>query len=325
MIDRLEMFIALARERHFGRAAEACGVTQPTLSSAIRQLEESLGVQLVFRGSRFQGLTPEGQRVLEHARRITTEARSLRDEMRAVRAGLSGKLRLGVIPTALAMAAELTGPFCARHRGVHVTILSRSSAEILREIEATELDAGITYLDGEPLGRVETVPLYVERYRLLVAATEAVAGRETIGWAEVAAQPLALLTGDMQNRRIVDRWLAAAGAAPAPRLESNSIVALVAHVARGGWASVLPEKLAGLFAADPGLRAVPISGGGHAVGLVVQPRAPHTPVLQALLEAARRGEASEGGRGEAAEGGRGEAAEGGCLPPVASGDPPEVI
>ena len=64
MIDKLEMFIALANERHFGRAAETMGVTQPTLSSAIRQLEEQLGVQLVFRASRFEGLTPEGQRVL---------------------------------------------------------------------------------------------------------------------------------------------------------------------------------------------------------------------------------------------------------------------
>jgi DNA-binding transcriptional LysR family regulator len=67
MIDKLEMFIALAKERHFGRAAEVCGVTQPSLSSAIRQLEDQLGVQLVFRGSRFQGLTPEGQRVLDRA------------------------------------------------------------------------------------------------------------------------------------------------------------------------------------------------------------------------------------------------------------------
>ena len=76
MIDKLEMFIALAQERHFGRAAEACGVTQPTLSSAIRQLEDQLGVQLVFRGSRYQGLTPEGQRVLDWGRRIVGDMRA---------------------------------------------------------------------------------------------------------------------------------------------------------------------------------------------------------------------------------------------------------
>ena len=83
MIDKLEMFIALANERHFGRAAETMRVTQPTLSSAIRQLEEQLGVQLVFRGSRFQGLTPEGQRTFDWAVRIVGDARTLREEMRA--------------------------------------------------------------------------------------------------------------------------------------------------------------------------------------------------------------------------------------------------
>ena len=103
MIDKLEYFIALARERHFARAAEELGISQPTLSAAIRQLEEQLGVVLVNRGSRFQGLTPEGQRVLEWARRIVGDARTMREEMRAARKGLSGHIRLAAIPTALAM------------------------------------------------------------------------------------------------------------------------------------------------------------------------------------------------------------------------------
>jgi len=70
VIDKLEYFIALAREQHFGKAAEACGVTQPTLSAGIKQLEEILGVLLVQRGSRFHSFTPEGERVLDWARRI---------------------------------------------------------------------------------------------------------------------------------------------------------------------------------------------------------------------------------------------------------------
>ena len=176
------MFIALAAERHFGRAAEVCGVTQPTLSSAIRQLEDQLGVQLVFRGSRFQGLTPEGQRVLDWARRIVGDMRALKAEMRTVHAGLSGNLRLGVIPTALPMVATLTGPFLVRHPNVRVTILSRTSAEILAGIESLELDAGLTYLDNEPLGRVAQVPLYAEFYRFLCApGTPLPGGRRSPG------------------------------------------------------------------------------------------------------------------------------------------------
>ena len=95
MIDKLEFFIALAQERHFGRAADLCGITQPTLSAAIKQLEEQLGVMLVNRGSRYQSLTPEGQRVLEWARRIVSDSRTLHEEMRAARRGHNTRPRSG--------------------------------------------------------------------------------------------------------------------------------------------------------------------------------------------------------------------------------------
>lgn len=289
MIDKLEMFIALANERHFGRAAEACGITQPTLSSAIRQLEDQLGVQLVFRGSRFQGLTPEGQRVLDWARRIVGDMRALKDEMRTVHSGLSGNLRIGVIPTALPMIADLTGPFIARHPKVRVTILSRTSAEILDGIESLELDAGITYLDNEPLGRVSQVPLYAEFYRFLCTAASALAGRQTVTWAEVAQEPLCLLTSDMQNRRIVNQHLAEAGAKVQAMIESNSSIALISHVKSGGWSSVVPMKLAEMFA-GLSLIAIPIvePEAEHTVGLIAPRRDPQTPVLQALIEEAAR-------------------------------------
>ena len=93
MLDKLEAFIALARAQHFGKAAEELGVTQPTLSAAIKQLEGELGVMLVKRGSRFQGLTDEGEQVLGWARRISGDARAMREQMRSARHGLTGRLR----------------------------------------------------------------------------------------------------------------------------------------------------------------------------------------------------------------------------------------
>ena len=289
MIDKLEMFIALAKERHFGRAAEVCGVTQPS-SSAIRQLEDQLGVQLVFRGSRFQGLTPEGQRVLDRALGIVGDVRAMKDEMRTVRTGLSGNVRIGVIPTALAMVADLTGPFTARHPNVRVSILSRTSAEILVGIEALELEAGITYLDNEPLGRVAQVPLYTEFYRLLIARGDTLAGRRQVSWTEVSAVPLCLLTSDMQNRRIVNQHLGEAGVVVAPMIESNSTVALVTHVLTGRWASVVPQRLAEMFVTDGRLVSIPIvePEAEHTVGLITARRDPQTPVLQALVDDAMR-------------------------------------
>ena len=118
MIDKLDFLLALAREKHFGRAAEACGVTQPTLSAGVKQLEGQMGVLLVNRGSRFQGFTPEGQRVLEWARRIVSDTRSMRAEVNSLRHGLSGPLRIAAIPTALAMVAALTTPYRERHPNV---------------------------------------------------------------------------------------------------------------------------------------------------------------------------------------------------------------
>ncbi|MFC2969000.1 LysR family transcriptional regulator [Acidimangrovimonas pyrenivorans] len=290
MIDKLEMFMALAAERHFGRAAEVCGVTQPTLSSAIKQLEDQLGVQLVWRGSRFQGLTPEGLRVLEWSRRIVGDARTMKEEMRAARSGLSGVVRIGVIPTALPMVANLTARFTLRHPNVGFSILSRNSMEILEEIEALELDAGISYLDNEPLGRVTTVPLYSEGYRLLVRPGMELSDRDAVRWDEAGQLPLCLLTEDMQNRRIINQHLTDAGATVLPPVESNSVIVLLAHVMTGRWASIVPVKLAELFAEGNGLRAIPITDpdAHHLVGLIAAWREPHTPILAALLDEATR-------------------------------------
>jgi DNA-binding transcriptional LysR family regulator len=116
LIDKLELLLALAKERHFGRAAEACGVTQPTMSTSLKQLEEALGVMLVKRGSRFQGFTPEGERTLDWARRIVGDARAMRQEINGLKDKLSGEIRIAAIPTVLGMVAALTTPFRAAIR-----------------------------------------------------------------------------------------------------------------------------------------------------------------------------------------------------------------
>ncbi|MGO4437976.1 LysR family transcriptional regulator [Rhizobium sp. RAF56] len=289
MIDKLEFFIALANERHFGRAAEECGITQPTLSAAIRQLEDQLGVVLVQRGSRFQGLTPEGQRVLEWARRIVGDARTMREEMRAARTGLSGHLRLAVIPTALAMVPKITAPFQERHPDVTFSVTSRNSLQVLGMLENFEVDAGITYLENEPLGRVTAVPLYAERYHLITAAGSPLSDRKEVTWTEVGDLRLCLLTADMQNRRIINHHLADAGATVKPTLESNSMIVLFSHVRTGRWASIMPKNVAKSFGFPEEIQMIPIvePSAHHLVGLVATHREPFTPLVSALLHEAR--------------------------------------
>jgi DNA-binding transcriptional LysR family regulator len=290
VIDKLEFLLALARERHFGRAAEACGVTQPTLSAGIKQLEEQMGVLLVNRGSRFQGFTTEGERVLEWARRIVGDTRAMHDEINTLRHGLSGRLRIAAIPTALAMVAALTTPYRERHPNVQFTILSRTSIEVLELLDNLEIDAGITYVENEPVGRVTTVPLYRERYRLLTSASAPLGERDTVTWAEVAQVPLCLLTPDMQNRRIIDRLLKSAGGESRPTLESDSMILLFSHVRTGRWASVMPAKLAETLGLTETIRAIPITEpeAVQTIGLVAPAREPMTPLTAALVEEAKR-------------------------------------
>src|SRR5262245_13576912 len=244
MLDKLELLIALSQEKHFGRAAEATGVSQPTLSGAIKALEDQLGVLLVQRGSRFQGFTPEGERVLDWARRIVGDSRALKQEIDALKHGLSGHIRIAAIPTTLGMVSVLTTPMHAKHKNVQFTVLSRTSVSVLGMLENLEIDAGITYLDNEPLGRVNSIPLYQEEYRLIISADMKLGDRDKCTWAEVGKIPLCLLTPDMQNRRIIDGLLRDAGVDPSPTLQSNSMIVLFAHVRTGQWASIMPQRLA---------------------------------------------------------------------------------
>ena len=294
MIDKLEFILALAREKHFGRAAEVCGVTQPTLSAGVKQIEENFGVLLVNRGSRFQSFTPEGERVLDWARRIVGDARAMREEVHALKHGLSGRLRIAAIPTTLAMVEKLTTPYRARHPNVQFTIYSRNSLEILDLLENLEIDAGITYVENEPLGRVGTVPLYHERYRLLTSSDAPLGNRDSVTWAEVAQVPLCLLTPDMQNRRIIDRLLKSAGSEARPTLESDSMILLYSHVRTGRWASVMPAKIADTLGLTDTIRAIPITQpeAVQTIGLVVPSREPMTPITAALVAEARRVAAS---------------------------------
>jgi DNA-binding transcriptional LysR family regulator len=290
MIDKLEFIIALAREQHFGRAAEVCSISQPTLSAGIKQLEDMFGVLLVHRGSRYHGLTPEGERVLEWARRIVADTRAMHQEIDALKRGLTGHLQIAAIPTALAMTAMLTTPYRARHPDVRFTIVSRTSIQVLSMLENLEVDAGLTYMDNEPLGRVTTVPLYREEYRLLTSSTGRLGSRDHVTWAELGDVPLCLLTPDMQNRRIIDDLLHKAGATPSPTLESDSMIVLFAHVRTGKWASIMPAKLADTLGLTENVRSIPIvdPDASHLIGLVIPDREPTTPLIKALITEARQ-------------------------------------
>jgi DNA-binding transcriptional LysR family regulator len=290
MIDKLELLLHLAREKHFGRAAQAAGVAQPTLSSALKSLEEQLGVVIVERGSRFRGFTPEGERVLVWARQLTSDARAMRQEIGALRRNLSGELRLGVVPTALPVVSELTVPFRANCPDVHFRILSLTSNAILERLEHLEIDVGISYLEEEPLGRFKGVPLYDERYALLVAPDGPFEGRRTVTWQDAGRLPLCQLSSDMQNRRLIERHLRDARAEPQCTVESNSMLVLYAHVRSGAWASIMPVRFVEEFQGPGRLRAIPLTDPvvRHAVGLILPDRETQIPLVAKFVKLAEK-------------------------------------
>ena len=215
------------------RAAAACNVTQPTLSAGIKQLEEGLGVLIVERRQRFVGFTAEGERVLAWAHRVLADYVSLEQELSELREGLEGRIRIGAVPVSLPAVALLTAPFAAKHPRTRFEVISQTSVEIQRGLDDFTIDAGITYLDNEPLSRVRTQPLFREHYVLITHDEGSFADLDSISWAQAATLPLCLLTPSMQNRRIIDANFRAAGAEIRAAIETNSLVTpVVSHSLR---------------------------------------------------------------------------------------------
>ena len=291
-VRQLQYLVALAREKHFTRAAQACHVTQPTLSGRIRQLEQELGVPIVERGQRFHGLTPEGERVLKWAHDILENWTSLQQEIAGLRntsAPLAGRLSVGVIPSALPMAGLITKVVQERHPRVELVILSQSSIDILRHLEDYAIDIGLTYLDNEPIEGMRSEVVYMERYCLLVRADHPLATAPSVTWADAAKEPLCLLTSDNQNRRIIDRAFRAVDCAPIPRLETNSVINLCANVHLMGLSSIIPEYFLEVLGPISDVRAVPLTEPmvEHSVGLIAVDRDPISPLVLAAFECAR--------------------------------------
>lgn len=289
MIARKYLYlIALAREKHFGRAAEACHVSASTLSAAIRDIESELGVTVVERGQQFSGLTPEGERVLECARQLAARAEDLRQELAQMQDGLCGRLRLGVIPTGLTAVATLTAAFARRHPLVDIEVLSMSTQQILGGLRSFELDGGIAYLESTATD-LAAVPLWCENHVLLTPRDGPFEGRDCVTWHEAARIPLCLLTSNMHNRQTIDSVFASLGEQPRPTLETDSIVSILAHVSAGHWSSIVPRAVLDLIGIPTGTRVFELRDPlvEWATGLLVLNRQPRSPMVEALMGEAR--------------------------------------
>lgn len=264
LFTSLRYVVALHEHKHFGRAAQACHISQPALSNALRALEEEFGTAIVKRGRVFEGFTPEGEQIFQAAQRILHEQERLKQELKSAEGSPQGTLRIGAVPSVMPIAARFAAMLQARHPGILPIVRSMSSPDIETGLENLSLDMGLGYMERLSRRRMpfQTLPQYTEHYFLLRrTAGPAQVGLQIGGaldWKEAAHLPLCLLTPEMHNRSIVDAALAEAGAQVVPAMETDSVLALALSVLDGQVCSILPGALVGAIRGFGELEAAPL-------------------------------------------------------------------
>lgn len=281
IIRNFEYLLALNKERHFARAAAACRVSQPTLSAGIKQLEEDMDVLIVKRGQRFEGLTPEGERVLAWAQQMMEDCMRLKQELHGLRDhGMQGPFRMGMLPATSALASVLSVAFAEKFPQLQISIETGDAMHLLQALRQGDVDVALTYLDDAVGEGLDAYALYRERMFLFTRAT--VGENRRVAWTDVTSLPLCVL------RSAVPRAAEAQLEKAAKVIYTDSGAVLAAHVSTGRWSTVLPQSLATMLTNTPALRALAVAapGGQANVGFVAIKSDPLPAAVHALMEMA---------------------------------------
>lgn len=288
IIRNFEYLLALNAEKHFARAAAACRVSQPTLSAGIKQLEEDMDVLIVKRGRKFEGFTPEGQRVLAWAQQMMQDCMRLKHELHGLRdRGMQGPFRMGILPATSALASVLSVAFGEKFPKLEISIKTGDALHIQQALRQGELDVLLSYLDdprGESLNAssdagLDAYTLYRERMFLFTRADVDLDRR--VAWNDLKPLPLCLLRSALPSAAELQL-------AKAERVVyTDSPAVLAAHVETGRWSTVLPQSLATTLPQSAALRALAVTPNWLAnVGFVVIKSDPLPAAVHALMEMA---------------------------------------
>jgi DNA-binding transcriptional LysR family regulator len=288
IVRRLEYLVALAREKHFARAALACNVSQPTLSAGIQQLEIDLGVQIVKRGHRFEGFTEAGELVLSWALRTTNDAETLRQQLKERRETFTTTLRIGVLGSAVPLMKIFTVPFQRRHPSMNLAVTIHDAFGIQQCIEEGSIDVAITYLDKTSRNYSRAQPLYVEEYELLIKRGTRFSGKASARWEDIMEQPLCLLSPNTRVFGAMESGILNQALTTTPHIVTNAIWLVMDHVRTGNWASVLPRPVRVMIAGDRDLEAIRLEPTGvqPTVGIVLPRSEPRSQAADAFFEIA---------------------------------------
>ncbi|MFX1689694.1 LysR family transcriptional regulator [Paraburkholderia sp. A2RI-6] len=287
-IRQLNYLVTLAKEQHFARAAELCNVTQPALSSAIRSLENELGLVIVKRGRRFLGFTEEGERVLGWARQTIAALDHMRQDVSASNL-LTGTARIGVIPTTMPVVSALIATCREAHPMLRFAVRSLSSDAILRQLDDYELDIGFTYLDDHTQAGFEVLSLYRERYVLVSPSGSGKSLCSGAGrWDALGELQFGLLDSSMQNRQVINAAFRRAGIQPKVALEADSLLTLMSNVQHAGLHTVLPHSVLNVTGSTLRDVVTPLEPElTREIGLIARDLPSRPPLVAALWKAAK--------------------------------------
>ena len=252
----LRYLLAVAEHQSFTRAAEALYVSQPTLSQQIKQLEESLQVQLLDRTGRTVRLTDAGEVFVHHARRALCELDVGKRAIRDLQDLSRGSLRLAMTPITDYLASPLLEGFVSWYPGITVTTLEMPQDQIETALVCDEVDVGIAFTDtlsSEARSNdIDKHVLFVETLSLAVGQAHPWAGAETtVDARALEEEPLAMLGANFALRRHLNSYFQTQGIIPRISMETNSVSAIVEIIRRGRLATILPHSVAceqaGLF------------------------------------------------------------------------------
>lgn len=289
-LTEMRYIVALARERHFGKAAEACHVSQPTLSVALKKVEGQLGAPLFERGASEVRITPLGERIVDQARRVLDEAVKLEEIAEATGDPLSGQLRVGIIYTIAPYLLPQLIPALSRQAPKMPLFLKEDfTANLIPALKAGELDVIVIALPFSEAGLVAQ-PVYDEPFRVVVPAGHPWAERGEVAGDELDGENLLLLG---QGNCFRDQVLESCPSLTAPdalehSLEGSSLETIRYMVASGAGVAVMPSTAADpLVDKEPMVRVLPFAGVAPArtVGLVWRITFPRPQAIDAVRAA----------------------------------------
>jgi LysR family hydrogen peroxide-inducible transcriptional activator len=282
-LRQLRYLSALARHRHFGRAAEDCAVTQPALSMQIRELEREIGSELIERRPGDIALTDTGQEVAERAEQILTATQDLVDFARH-RDVLSGQLRLGIIPTLAPYILPRVLPrLQTAYPQLRLEVRETQTKSLLEELTRGALDAVMLALPAEGAD-VETLPLFTDAFLLAVPANDTSLPRARVNIDDVDQRRLILLE---EGHCLRDQALAFCGTprrdAPAS-LGATSLATVIQMVANGYGVTLMPQVAIDAEAHDDRVRMLRFRDPepGRHIGLVWRRTSPRRQDFEAL-------------------------------------------